>query len=308
MSDPDILTLIPKAPYDFGAAARFFSSRSTLPVGIGNVTELPDGRHKLTTFARLNGHVSRVSIQSVGTISNPKLTVATEDLQQRPESNPLAEGFVRRVFSLNASLRPFYKVLKSDRHICAVHTKLRGVKPVLTPTPFEAVVWAVLGQQISLSFARQLKHSVTERYGEPVTWGAHKFHLHPGPEALSKARLATLRSMKLSENKAHYLVGLSKAIVEGDIQFTALSQMPIEDAVKELLKFRGIGPWTAAYILMRGIGHLDALTIGDAGLRRAVHRAYRLRSAPDDAKLEKIAERYRPYRSLWTLYMWQAYA
>lgn len=308
MSSAECLTLKPRAPYNFGAAAKFFSSRSTLPVGIGDVTTLPDGKHQLTIFARLNGHIAKLTMQESGSISRPALSVFSENQTKQQISSTYSENFVNRVFSLDTPLRPFYKILESDRHIGEVKTKLRGVKPVLTPTPFEAVVWAVLGQQVSLHFARQLKCSITERYGELVKWGATQFHLHPTPEALSKARITTLRAMKLSGNKAKYLVGLSRAIAQGDLQLDRLSGMSIEDAVQELLKFRGIGPWTAAYILMRGIGHRDALTIGDAGLRRAVHRAYNLRSAPDDTKLQQIAERYRPYRSLWTLYMWQAYA
>jgi DNA-3-methyladenine glycosylase II len=110
--------------------------------------------------------------------------------------------------------------------------------------------------------------------------------------------------MQFSQRKAEYLLGLSRLISHGDISLDRLNDISYDDAVKKLTSIRGLGEWSANYILMRGIGHTDCLPIGDSGLTRAVRMFYGLKNNPDDIKIFNLAQKYRPYRSLFTLYLW----
>ena len=80
----------------------------------------------------------------------------------------------------------------------------------------------------------------------------------------------------------------------------------MEEAEARLLSVKGIGRWTMAYGLMRHLGHMDALPVGDAGLRSALREQFALAEPPDEARQEKLMEPFRPYRGLATYYLWRA--
>lgn len=212
---------------------------------------------------------------------------------------------VRRMLCLDVDLRAFYR-----HDLDPVMKKLTrtypGFRPILTPNIFEAAAWAIIGQQVTLHFAYMLKGRLVEKVNRSFKIDGESFRLFPSAEDIAGLDHDTLRGMQLSTRKAEYLLGFSRSVAAGEFDLGGLRSLDYDTAVGKLLAVRGIGPWSANYILMRGAGHMDAYPIGDSGINRAVKELYRLKKKPDVKRLNTIGDNWRPYRSLACFYLWKS--
>ena len=147
---------------------------------------------------------------------------------------------------------------------------LRGLKPPRYPRLWEACVNAVVFQQISIHAAVSIMGRLVEGLGEPVSHEGVRCIVFPSAEQLLKAPDELLRGAGLSLNKRVHLRSIAEAIVSGTLQDEEIASLPTEQAAARLTKIRGIGPWSAAVVLLRGFGRLDTFPMGDSGVARSV--------------------------------------
>ena len=95
-------------------------------------------------------------------------------------------------------------------------------------------------------------------------------------------------------------------MISGELELERLDELSDEDAIAELVAVKGLGLWTAQMFLMFHLDRPDVLPVGDLGIRRAIERAYGLEGLPDAATMERIAEPWRPYRTLACRYLWRS--
>ena len=126
----------------------------------------------------------------------------------------------------------------------------------------------------------------------------------PTPEALLPLSDEALRGVGLSRQKTGYMRDLARKVLEGSVKTERLSAMGDEEVVAELTKIKGIGRWTVEMILIFRLARPDILPVGDLGIVKAIQKAYGLRKPPDAMRMQKIAERWRPYRSVASWYLW----
>ena len=124
---------------------------------------------------------------------------------------------------------------------------------------------------------------------------------------IAKATDEDLRACGLSSAKIRALRAVAQAIVEGGLDLKALGGLDAEDAHKALIAVKGIGPWTADIFLLFCLGHPDAFPAGDLALQEAAKLALNLKRRPDAARLERIAERWRPLRGVAARMLWAYY-
>jgi DNA-3-methyladenine glycosylase II len=160
---------------------------------------------------------------------------------------------------------------------------------------YGALVRSIVGQQLSTGAARTIYGRLTALFG----------HRPPTPAELLAADEDTLRACGLSRPKVSYLRNLARHVLEGDLDLSSLQELPDYDVVSRLVAVKGLGRWTADMFLMFHLDRPDVLPVGDLGLRHAVAKAYGLSAPPAAAELERIAEPWRPYRTLACLYLWQ---
>ncbi len=210
----------------------------------------------------------------------------------------------RHIIGADVDLRPFYQLARKDKRLKRLIDKFRGLKPVLTSTVFESAAWAIVGQQVTMTFAATLRNRLVKKYGKIYSENGISMEMFPEPDRFGRVKIDHLKKLQFSGRKAEYLLGLSDLIRSGRFDIESLGGLPYHEAVDRLMSVRGIGPWSANYILMRGAGHLNCLPVGDSGLHRAVREFYQLNEAPAIRTIEKTAEPFEPFRSLFTLYMW----
>ena len=160
---------------------------------------------------------------------------------------------------------------------------------------YGALVRAIVGQQLSTKAARTIFGRLTDRYGGRTPTPAEI--LADDPEEMRAAA-------GLSRAKASYLRSLAEHVTTGALELERLDDMPDADVIAELVAVKGLGRWTADMFLQFHLGRPDVLPVGDLGIRRAVERAYGLDALPDPDTLTRIAEPWRPYRTLACRYLW----
>jgi DNA-3-methyladenine glycosylase II len=162
---------------------------------------------------------------------------------------------------------------------------------------YGALVRSITGQQLSVLAARAIYGRLTARFGGRP----------PTPEEILADDPEELRAAAgLSRAKVSYLRSLAEHVLSGELDLARLDQLPDEEVIAELLAVKGVGLWTAQMFLMFHLDRPDVLPVGDLGIRRAIELAYGLDALPDAATIERIAESWRPHRTLACRYLWRS--
>ena len=156
---------------------------------------------------------------------------------------------------------------------------------------------AIVGQQLSVTAARSIYGRLLDRYdGRP-----------PTPEQVLGEEPEELRAAAgLSRAKVAYLRSLAEHVLSGELELELLDELTDEEVIAELVAVKGLGEWTAHMFLMFQLERPDVLPVGDLGIRRAIERAYSLEELPDAETIERLAERWRPHRTLACRYLWRS--
>jgi DNA-3-methyladenine glycosylase II len=170
-----------------------------------------------------------------------------------------------------------------------------GIKTGRESDVFCGLVEAIVSQQLSTRAAATIYARLRALLPDGGT---------PTPEALSQLSDESLRGVGLSRQKLGYMRDLSRRMLDGSINIAGLQGMTDDEIVEELTKIKGIGRWTVEMLLIFRLTRPDVFPAGDLGIVKAVQKAYNLRKTPDVKRLHAIAERWRPYRSVASWYLW----
>jgi DNA-3-methyladenine glycosylase II len=174
------------------------------------------------------------------------------------------------MFGPDRDLEPFYAAARAVPWLDALVTRARGVKPPRYPALWEAIVNAVVYQQVSIHAAGAILRRVIERYEPARDVDGVLLRAFPSAEIIADADAEELHGLGLSINKVVALRTLARAVLDGELDDTALDPLPTPELTTHLATFRGIGPWTAAVIALRGFGRLDVFPMNDSGVARSL--------------------------------------
>jgi DNA-3-methyladenine glycosylase II len=217
------------------------------------------------------------------------------------------EALARRQFSTDLDLKPFYRLAASDPVLARLTEHFRGMRIPQAVDPFETLISAILEQQVNLSFAHQVKKALIDGYGDHVESAGYRYNAFPEPAALAVTTARSLRRIQISGPKARYIIAIARAVLDGSLDLEGLRPLEAASADAKLRAHKGVGAWTAQYVGLRALGHLDSLPAADVGLQKAVQRFYGLRKLPKPARVEQIARRWAGWRSYATFYLWLTY-
>jgi len=210
---------------------------------------------------------------------------------------------VRRILGLDFDLTGFYRMAKGDLALAPLVESLYGLRPTLSPTPFEMLVGSITAQQINLSFAFACRARLVRRYGTPVRMGRETVWAFPEAARLARARPQDLRALKYSTRKAEYIRDLARAIVAGTIDLEAVCLEPTERVITRLTDLRGLGRWTADWFLARCLGRGDVCPAGDLAVRKAFDHYYGRGRALSENAIRRRADTWGQHQNLAVHYM-----
>lgn len=217
------------------------------------------------------------------------------------------EDFVSEWFDLERDLRPFYRLLKNHSRLSWMAESYRGLRLMGIPDLFEALCWCVIGQQINLTFAHRLKRRLVENHGDYLTYDSKRYYLFPETEVLAGLEVDELRELQFSRQKAEYIIGIARAFSEEGITKESLSRYDTSGPMLErLMKIRGVGEWTANYVLMKSLKRMDCITWGDTGLQSAVASTLELDRKPKRQEVEELFDKFPGWESYLVIYLWRS--
>ncbi len=215
---------------------------------------------------------------------------------------PILKTLASRLFDLDTDIAPFRRLARRDAVLRRLSPPGRGLRVLQFLEPFEALVRAILGQQVSLAGARTLAGRLVRRVGPPLAEG--RTASFPTAPEIASASIRSLAGIGLTRARAQSLLATARAVSDGHIHLEALRDQPTEEAERVLRALPGVGPWTASYVLMRGLGHRDAFPLGDLGVRKALEAACGPGLRP--GRIVEMAEGWRPWRAYATLHLWDS--
>lgn len=214
--------------------------------------------------------------------------------------------YVREWFDLDNDLTSFYSLSREDAVLNQVVNRLYGLRNMGIPDLFEALCWGIIGQQINLAFAYTLKRRFVETFGTRIGSGDINCWLFPTPQAIASLSVADIAALQMTSKKSEYLIGVAKLIADGKLsKEMLLAADDFKNAERILVAIRGIGPWTANYVLMRCLRYASAFPIDDVGLHNAIKSVLEMPQKPTVAQIRELSSGWKNWESYATFYLWR---
>jgi DNA-3-methyladenine glycosylase II len=209
-------------------------------------------------------------------------------------------ALVTKMLGLERDLSDFYRLARGDARLRELADRLRGMKPVRYATVFEAFANAVACQLVSLSAGMHVLNRVAEEFGVR----SEAMRSFPTAAAIARSNPDTLRKLGLSRQKGEYLIGIAQMAMDSkDCDFASIERLDNDDASARLLKIRGVGRWTAEYVMLRGFGRIDIFPGDDVGGRNKLFEWLGASGEPTYDGVGTMLKRWHPYGGLIYLHL-----
>ncbi|WP_026677494.1 DNA-3-methyladenine glycosylase family protein [Fictibacillus gelatini] len=216
-------------------------------------------------------------------------------------------AYVWELFDLERDLTPFYEMASRDKVLHTLIDKYHGLRIIRIPDLFEALAWAIIGQQINLAFAYTLKKRFVEQYGEKLAYKGFDFWLFPDAQTIASLETDDLKGLQFSARKAEYMIGVAKEMASGKLSKESLLQKnDLGEMQKALIAIRGIGAWTADYCIMKCLNSTAAFPISDVGLHNALKMQLGMNRKPAIEEIKEIAANWKGWEAYATFYLWRS--
>ena len=256
-----------------------------------NVVDLltPEGMY----VRALSGFAQPVIVRARQVTRRRALSVTIEG---NARNDPAVLALVGQMLGVDRDVRQFYRAAKRIPWLAPLVERMRGVKPPRYPTLWEACANAIVFQQLSIRAASAIMHRLTVAAGQCVQAEGVPvpLYLFPTAERFQHESDERLRTFGLSANKSATLRRVAEALESGALDAVTLEQCTSADAAAMLCRIKGIGPWTATIILLRGLGRLDVFPGNDTSVASNV--ALVAGSAPPD--VQRVLDALGPQRGM----------
>ncbi|MFC4409423.1 DNA-3-methyladenine glycosylase family protein [Chungangia koreensis] len=234
------------------------------------------------------------TVQGKGSMESPVFEINGID-------SPEEFQHIQEIFHFNRSLEPINDHFQQT-NLAEIFKEHRGTPIVREFNLYGSLAKSIIHQQLNLKFAHTLTTRFVHSFGHQVdgVW------FYPEPERVAELTPETLREMQFSTRKAEYVIGLSKAVAEGELDLHSLSLLDDDEVIRTLTHYRGVGPWTAQNFLLFGLGRPNLFPIADIGLQNALKKLWRLDDKPKAEDMAAHFPQWTPFMSYASLYLWRS--
>ena len=254
-----------------------------------------------TTYRRIvmiGRRATELAIRQSGSSAVPRVIVAATPSLRTPAERHEARSIVTRLLGLQINLSEWYRLAHRDRRLAELADRFRGVKPPRFPTVFEALVNAFACQQLSLVVGLDLLNRLAAVCDVRRGIGEGAQYAFPAARNVARIAPAKYHAIGFSRQKVHALLTLARGIGRGEIDVDGLALEDDQRALAQLCELRGVGRWTAEYVLLRGLGRLHVFPGDDVGAQKSLVR-WLGRSGPLDYDgVGRAVEKWRPYAGM----------
>jgi DNA-3-methyladenine glycosylase II len=262
-----------------------------------NAIDRWDGRTYRRSL-RVNGQAVEVAVYQSGDSEAPQLEVQVTGRDLTALHEHSARALLERMLGVHSDLNPFYRLASRSRRLQPLADEFRGLKPPQFPTVFEAVVNGIACQQLSLLVGILLLSRLAHKIGAGSVSTDDVEHAFPDPANFSGIGTESLRPLGFSTNKARVLIDISSAIRDHRLNLESLVELDNQLAIERLTELKGVGRWTAEYVLLRGLGRLDVFPGDDVGARKKLAHFLGKRKPLDYDGVRKAVAEWQPYSGL----------
>ncbi|HEX5474667.1 MAG TPA: hypothetical protein VFX12_08415 [Vicinamibacterales bacterium] len=253
------------------------------------------------TYRRIivvGGRSTELAARQAGSTTAPRLIATATPAPRTSSGRELVTSTLDRLLGLRLDLSEWYRVAARDPRLRPLAERFRGVKAPRFPTAFEALVNAFACQQLSLEVGLELLNrlarlAASQRGAEPDTQFAF-----PRPSDVARLAPARCQAIGFSRQKVRALLALARAIEAREVDLTSLADEDDSGACARLLDLRGVGRWTAEYVLLRGLGRLHVFPGDDVGAQKRLALWLGRPGPLDYAGVRKAVARWQPYAGL----------
>jgi len=278
--------LVARAPFNLEATVRVLQRRPS------NAVDVWDHGRYLRVLALPQG-LALLEVEDFGTVDAPDIRFSVRTSKGAPPPRVAAGRALSKMLGLQIDPEPLQRRVEGERGLRDIAPALRGMRPPRFASLFEAFASVVPFQQLSLDAGVAILARLVGKFGRSLELDGRRFRAFPEAEAIAGARLARLRACGLSGRKAQTLRDLARAVNSGAVSEEQLSSMSTHEALGMLTKMPGIGPWSAALVLLRGLGRIDVFPPGDVGAMRGLRVV--MHQDPH-APLDRVIERFGQHR------------
>ncbi len=258
-----------------------------------NIIDRWDG-HAYHRVIVCEGKLVEVEVTAEGTLDRPVLRVAAIAGEKDPRWKVKLTHALERMLGLRIDLSTFYEFAKGDRRLYPLSQRFLGLKPPRFLNLYEALVNAFACQQLSLTIGILLLNRLAMKCGLPFKEGNSTVYSFPQPERVARLHPETFRQLGFSRQKGRALAELSQRVTQQTLNLENIETLDDEAVLEQLYPLRGVGRWSAEYVLLRGMGRTNLFPGDDVGARNKLRHLLRLRKPPDYEHVRRFLDRWQP--------------
>jgi DNA-3-methyladenine glycosylase II len=217
-------------------------------------------------------------------------------------------AYINEWFDVQRDLTPFYQLLGAHTSFDYMAKNFEGLRLMNIPDVFEALCWSIIGQQINLTFAYKLKRAMVEKYATCTEIDGVKYFNFPKPAVIAALSIDDLKTLQFSKQKADYIINAAKLFEAGEISKSQLLGLSIDDRLKALVAIKGVGIWTANYVMMKSLNDISGIPHGDVGLLKALEDHTLIKDRKDAKAIAGIFSQFEGWESYLVHYLWRSLA
>ncbi len=245
----------------------------------------------------VKGRPTEIAVRQEGPLTRPRLVVTATPSLRTPSERQVVRSAIDRLLGLQIDLRDWYRIAEGHRRLRSLADRFRGMKPPRFLTVFEALVNGFACQQLSLVVGLELLNrlaracDVRHGIGEPA-------YAFPAARDVARVAPAAYHAIGFNRQKVRALLTLARGIERGTIDVERLAFEHDSMALAHLRELRGVGRWTAEYVLLRGLGRLHIFPGDDVGAQKNLARWLGRPGSLDYDSVSRVVEKWQPYAGL----------
>lgn len=244
-----------------------------------------------------------VVVTQIGPAESPQLRVLVDGQSPHSSVRSAVASALNRLLGLHTDLSAFHRFAAHQGHLGQLARRFRGMKPPRFASVFECVINAIACQQVTLTLGILLLNRLAAHHGPVVRKDDQEAHAFPRPDDLVGLRPEQLRNLGFSRQKGRAMIELARSIIDGCVDLESLAELPDDEAIERLLGVRGVGRWTAEYVLLRGLGRTNVFPGDDVGARNNLQRWLHLAKTLDYEGVQRTLARWHRFGGLIYLHL-----